>query len=59
MNKQKLIWPASILLGSIILGVFYFISQTFTGQSVERRDELKIQSEQISNEKKEVNIPIL
>jgi hypothetical protein len=33
MNKQKLILPVSILLGCIILGWFYYASQTTTLQN--------------------------
>ena len=60
MNKQKLILPISIILGCIILGVFFYVSQINKQNSIERQQELKLQEIRRQNEEieKQENIEI-
>ncbi len=43
INKLKL--PATIIIASIILGGFYFVSQVNKQRSIERQQEIKIEQE--------------
>ncbi len=52
MNKQKLILPISIILGCIILGGFYYVTQVSQQKSIERQQEVKIQEERRQQEVK-------
>lgn len=53
MNKNKLVLPISILLGSIILGGFYYSSEQNKLQSIERQQIIELESKE-NDEKKEV-----
>jgi len=46
MNKQKLILPASALLGFIILGVFYYLFQIKKVESIDVQQRLDSQLKQ-------------
>lgn len=65
MNRQRLILPISIILGCIILGVFYYAGQTskqnlIEGQRVIRLEQEKIVEElKIEQEKKDMVIESL
>jgi len=46
MSKEKLILPISILLGCIVLGGFYYLSEVNKQQGIERLERLKMEQEQ-------------
>lgn len=43
MDKNKLLLPISILLGSIILWYFFYIIQISKQESIEKQQEIKLQ----------------
>jgi nitrogen fixation-related uncharacterized protein len=45
MEKKKFILPVSIIIGCIIIGGFFYVSQINKQQSIERQQELKIQAD--------------
>lgn len=52
MNKEKLILPISILMGSLILGIFYFSSQILEKKAIEQKEageinQLKIKKDDL------------
>jgi len=44
MNKNKLILPISILLGCIILGGFFYVSQINKQRSIEKQQQIELQA---------------
>lgn len=44
MDKNKLILPISILLGSMILGGFYYASQISKQRSIEKQQQIELQN---------------
>ena len=45
MHKNKLILPISIILGTVILGGFYYASQVNKQNSIERQQQIEIEME--------------
>lgn len=45
MDKNKLILPVAIVLGSIIIGGFFYAIQVNKQQSIERQQELKLEED--------------
>ncbi|MFA4941082.1 MAG: hypothetical protein WC582_00585 [Patescibacteria group bacterium] len=45
MDKKKLILPASIIIGCIIIGGFFYSIQIQKQESIERQQKIKIQSD--------------
>ena len=55
-NKNKLSLPVTILIACIILGGFYYVSQTNKQRSIERQQQIRIEQEkqeQLNKELKE------
>ena len=50
MDKHKLIFPISILLGCIILGGFFYVSQVSKQKSIEKQQQIELQAKQIELE---------
>jgi regulatory protein YycI of two-component signal transduction system YycFG len=46
MDKNKLILPITILVVSIILGGFYYVSQSNKQQSIEKQQQMELQLKQ-------------
>ena len=46
MDKNKLVLPFSILLGCIILGGFYYASQINKQRSIEKQQQINLQTKQ-------------
>jgi uncharacterized protein YpmB len=46
MNKDKLILPVSILLGCIILGGFYYLTQASKQHSIEKQQQVDMAQKQ-------------
>jgi hypothetical protein len=44
MDKNKLILPVSILLGCIILGGFYYVSEVNKQKSIEKQQQIELQA---------------
>ncbi len=52
MDKNKLVLPISILLGCLILGGFYYMSQVNKQQSIEKQQQIDLQAKKEADQVK-------
>jgi preprotein translocase subunit SecF len=56
-KKQNIVLPISIIVGCIILGGFYYLTQLEKQESIERQQKIKLESKQedTKNKKRQTN----